>query len=352
VRNRPGLNSELSKRTLNFWFIPGMLVCVFVLSGLCLFFIRRQMNSEEERLRELERLSLDQTQRLFRQEVEQRWQDAYQQFPEQNLSFAGLHAWDQGLGSEILGFCVDNSGILLYPAYQISPDPALGGRTRRSPVRGDPQSGQVAGLPSSPSGEYAISASSRVEDQFRQLLVKRKDRGKVEELCSSLLKEDVRTQIEDGLPLRLPVVTLSLEFNEASPDQTGSQGLAVDSLLQAYAQDLIPITPGSLSWLERLREQCSSRNNQPAWLKGEILVARLVRQRQFAEKFLPRINLLLRRNLYNVSRLDLPVEYLTSDPSENAVLVACKFTNHPSLALVGIAIHLEGLCRQLEETVA
>ena len=61
VRNRLVPRSELSARALKYWFIPGMLVCVLVLSGLCLFFIRRQMNSEEERLRDLERLGLDQT---------------------------------------------------------------------------------------------------------------------------------------------------------------------------------------------------------------------------------------------------------------------------------------------------
>jgi signal transduction histidine kinase len=351
VRTHLSSKSELSTRTLNFWFIPGMLVCVFVLSGLCLFFIRRQMNSEEERLRDLERFSLDQTQQLFRQEVEKRWQTAFRQFPERDFDPFVVHAWDLGLGNENLGFCVDNSGMLVHPAYQISPDSGLSAKNHRYGQARDSLSGKPMESAAVSEATEAIRASTNVEDRFRQLLIKRKDRERVEELCVSLMRENIRTQIEDGLPLRLPVVTLYLEFKEATPDIDSSQSLAIDTLLGAYAEDLIPLTPSSASWLGRLREQCRNRRGENAWLQRESMVARLVMQRQFAEKFLGRINLLIRRNLYNVSRFDLPVQYLSSDPSENPVLVAYKFVNRPPLGLLGVAIHLEGLCLQLEELV-
>jgi signal transduction histidine kinase len=342
---------ELSTRTLNFWFIPGMLVCVFVLSGLCLFFIRRQMNSEEERLRDLERFSLDQTQHLFRQEVEKRWQTAFRQFPEKTFDPVVVHAWDLSLGNENLGFCVNNSGLLVHPTYQISPDSGLGGRNHRYRQPRDSLSERPLEATSVSESTETIRASTSVEERFQQLLIKRKDRERVEELCVSLMRENIRTQIEDGLPLRLPVVTLYLEFNETTPDTHGSQGLAIDTLLEAYAEDLIPLTPSSSSWLGRLREQCRNRKGENTWLQRETTVTRLVMQRQFAEKFLGRLNLLLRRNLYNVSRFDLPVQYLSSDPSENPVLVAYKFLNRPPLGLIGVAIHLEGLCLQLEGLV-
>ena len=352
VRNYLASKSELSTRALKFWFIPGMLVCVFVLSGLCIFFIRRQMNSEEERLRDLERLSLDQTQQLFRQEVERRWQAALRQFPEKELAYASLHAWDLSLGHENLGFCVDSSGLLVYPSYQIYAGLESNGRNLPYSQERNLHSGNTALADGGIEAPPPIWAEAGVEERFRQLLIKRKDREKVEELCTSLMTEDLRTQIEDGLPLRLPVVTLYLEFNEVLPDISGTQGLAVDTLLDAYARNVVPITPGSISWLNRLREQCHDRLGQSGWPQRESRVARLVKQRQFAEKFLGRLDLLVRRNLYNVSRFDLPVQYLSSDPSETPVLVACKFLNRSPLGLIGVAIQLESLCRQLEDLLA
>ena len=70
-----------SEQTLAFWFIPALLVCVLVLSGLCLFLIRRQAGSEQNLLREQERLSLDRAQQEFRQKIEQRWQSATKTLP-------------------------------------------------------------------------------------------------------------------------------------------------------------------------------------------------------------------------------------------------------------------------------
>jgi signal transduction histidine kinase len=127
---------------------------------------------------------------------------------------------------------------------------------------------------------------------------------------------------------------------------------AVDTLLEAYARNDIPLTPASMSWLERLEEQCRSRNEELDWRNRELRVDRLLKQRQFAEKFLARINLLLRRNLYNISRFDLPVQYLTSDPSESPVLVAYRFLNQPPVSLLGMVIELDEFCQQLEDTVS
>ena len=352
VRNRLVSRSELSARALKYWFIPGMLVCVFVLSGLCLFFIRRQMNSEEERLRDLERLGLDQTQHLFRQEVERRWQSTLHQFPERELDYPALYAWDLGLGQENLGFCVDSSGVLVYPDYQVSPIMESNEKNLSYNSERNRTSGNATGVTSGVEPAPPIWARADVEEQFRQLLIKRKDRERVEELCTFLMHENIRTRVEDGLPLRLPVVTLYLELNEVLLDLSGSQGLAVDTLLEAYARNWVPLTPSSLSWLTRLREQCHNRPAKSGWVQRETRVARLVRQRQFAEKFLGRINLLVRRNLYNVSRFDLPVQYLSSDPSEIPLLVACKFLNHPPLGLIGVTIYLESLCQYLEDQVA
>ncbi|PYV37438.1 MAG: hypothetical protein DMG06_28050, partial [Acidobacteria bacterium] len=238
--------SQQRRSNPSFWFIPGMLVCVLFLSALCLFFIHRQMNTEEERLHQIERFSLEQAQQLFRSEVEEKWQRAYRQFPQEVAEYQEMNAWDGRLGEDILGFCLDNSGMLLYPAYQIysQQDIALGER-------------------SSP----------------RSFLSKVK-----------------------GLPDELPAITVVLERGELSSHQLERQAGLVDSLLQAYQSGLVPLNPVSLSWLERLQEQCRRRNDQETWLRRESQVSRLVRQAQLAEKFLARLNLLLRRNLYNMAR--------------------------------------------------
>jgi signal transduction histidine kinase len=279
-----------------FWFIPGMLVCVLFLTALCLFFIHRQMNSEEERLHQIERFSLEQTQQLFRGEVEEKWQRAYRQFPEGVPEYQEMSAWDERLGEDVLGFCLDNSGMLLYPAYQIysQQDSALGER-------------------SSPR-----STASRAKE----------------------------------LPEGLPAITLVLELGELSSHELERQAGLVDSLLQTLQSGLVPLNPVSLRWLERLQEQCRRRNDREAWLRRESRVLRLVRQTQFAEKFLARLNLLLRRNLYNMARAEMPAQYLTSDPSEEPVLVVCKFLQRPPLGLLGVAIHLDRVCQAVEDRVA
>src|SRR5205823_8115709 len=144
-------------------------------------------------------------------------------------------------------------------------------------------------------------------------------------------------------------ITLVLERGELSSHELERQAGLVDSLLQAYQSGLVPLNPVSLSWLERLQEQCRRRNDQETWLRRESQVSRLVRQAQLAEKFLARLNLLLRRNLYNMARAEMPAQYLSSDPSEEPLLVVCKFLQRPPLGLLGVAIHLDHLCQSVED---
>jgi signal transduction histidine kinase len=346
--------SQYPPRNPTFWFIPGMLVCVSVLSGLCLFFIHRQVNSEQERLRELERFSLEQTQQLFRHDLESKWQEALRLFPNGLPEYPSMRAWDLQLGEDILGFCLDNSGLLLYPSYQFysMQDLSTGGH-RRPPRRSSPERGFEFPAPSARSGLESSFGSSR-EDSYRQLLaaVARKDRETALRLCASLLSHGLGAFVADGLPAGPPAIAVALELGEASPSDVERQANFVDFLLRSYEGGSVPLTPGSLSWLARIQEQCRRRNDQEAWLRRESQASRLVRQTQFAEKFLARMNLLLRRNLYNVARADLPVQYLTSDPSEEPLLVVCKFLERPPLGLLGLAIHLDGFCSKLEDSLA
>ena len=277
-------------RNPTFWFVPGMLVCVVFITGLCLFFIRRQLHSEEDRLHQMERFSLEQTQQLFRRELEDRWQKALRQFPEGIPEYRRLREWDQRLAEHDLGLCLDTSGLLLYPAYQIYSNQAM------TPLEGN----DVSNLPQG---------------------------GRI--------------------PGELSTLTLALEKGEASLPEIERQASLIDGLLRDYASGSLSLSPPSLNWLVRLREQCRRRDDQEAWLRRESQLARLVNQTQFAEKFLARLNLLLRRNLYNAARSDLPPQYLTSDPPDDPVLVVCKFVNRPPLGLFGLVISLEQVCTKV-----
>jgi signal transduction histidine kinase len=283
--------SRQAPRNPTFWFIPGMLVCVVFITGLCLFFIRRQLTSEEDRLHQMERFSLEQTQQLFRRELEDRWQMAVRQFPQGIPEYVTLQEWDHRLTGESLGFCLDSSGLLIYPAYEIYSGPALG-----------PLDGSSAPI-----------------------------------------------SLVTG---RLSAITLALEGAEASTLETERQAGLIDSLLQEYGSGSRFLTPMSLNWLVRLEEQCRRRNDQESWLHRESQLTRLVKQTQFAERFLARLNLLLRKNLYKNPHADLPTQYLTSDLNDDPVLVICKFMDRAPLGLFGLAINLERICSNLEKLVA
>ena len=269
-----------------------MLVCVVFITGLSLFLIHRQLNSEEERLHQMERFSLEQTQQVFRRELEERWQKASRQFPGGVPEHALLREWDRRLGQENLGFCLDSSGLPVYPAYQIHSSPVI------------------------------ISK---------------------EGLAASSLRE--------RNPAALAASTLALERGAASTRELEQQAILLDELLEDYSAGRLSLTPASLDWLVRLKEQCRRRNDQEAWLQRESELARLVKQTQFAEKFLARLNLLLRRNLYNVARAQLPAQYLTSDPSDDPALVICKFIDPAPLGLFGLDIDLERICSKVEKLV-
>jgi signal transduction histidine kinase len=272
-----------------------MLVCVVFITGLCLFFIRRQLNSDDERLHQMERFSLEETQQLFRRDLEDRWQRAARQFPEGIPEYRALREWDHRLGEDDLGFCLDNSGLFLYPAYQIYSSQPISSRE-------------------------GLGASSLIEA------------GRV--------------------PGALSAATLTLEKGETTTREIEQQSGLIDRLLQDYWSGSLPVTPFSLNWLVRLEEQCRRRNDQEAWLRRESELARLVKQTQFAERFLARMNLLLRKNLYNTARANLPPQYLTSDPSDDSVLVICKFVNRPPLGLFGLVIGLEQVCSKVETLAA
>jgi signal transduction histidine kinase len=59
---------------------------------------------------------------------------------------------------------------------------------------------------------------------------------------------------------------------------------------------------------------------------------------------------LLRRHLYNPARAELPLQVLSSDPSEDPFLVLCQFQAAPSFRLTGIVADLQAFFRSLEAT--
>src|SRR5262249_27522597 len=67
---------------------------------------------------------------------------------------------------------------------------------------------------------------------------------------------------------------------------------------------------------------------------------------------LARMNLLLRRHLYNPARASLPRQYLTSDPSDDPTLVVCKFVDRSPLGLFGVVINLEEVASKIEKVAA
>src|SRR2546421_545957 len=179
--------SQQRRSNPSFWFIPGMLVCVLFLSALCLFFIHRQMNTEEERLHQIERFSLEQAQQLFRSEEEEKWQRAYRQFPQEVPEYREMNAWDGRLGEDILGFCLGNSGMLLYPAEQSdsAPDMARGAPT--SPLscrcKGRGGRGGVHGMKQSKEGQRLAEAhpqrrARQIGSAGRALAVQHVSRGR------------------------------------------------------------------------------------------------------------------------------------------------------------------------------
>ena len=330
-----GLRSE---KTLAFWFIPALLVCVLVLSGLCLFLIQRQAGSEQNRLREQERLSLDRAQQEFRQRIEQSWQNALKTVPATPAVHTALQKWDEGLVPDFLGFWLDDSGVLVFPNYRFVP--------------------QASGLPSllqqtlkrlfASEGTNANHETSTTEENAWRQMLANSERGDAPAAVSSAAAILSRSQEGNPAARALAASVILLEQEEISEGTLIRQAALVDAWLNAYQEGLLALSSDGLPWLRRMHEQCRRRNEKERWLLRETQLFRETRRIQWAEKFLPRLNLLLRRHLYNPARAELPRHVLPSDPSEEPFLVLCTFQSAPSFRLTGVVVDLQTFCHTLE----
>ena len=336
------MTAPRSEQTFAFWFIPALLVCVLVLSGLCLFLIRRQAGSEQNRLREQGRLSLDRAQQEFRQRIEQRWQGAIKTVPADPKVQTALQEWDQELAPEFLGFWLDDSGVFVFPNYQFVsqatglPDPVQQALKRLFAERG--------------SAEKNVPTQDNVADDentWRQMLatVERGDPLKAVSIATAVL---TRSQKSTPAARALAASVIVLEMEESSEGTLIRHATLLDAWLNAFQEGSLPLSSEILPWLRRMHEQCRRRNEKESWLLREQQVFREIRRIQWAEKFLPRLNLLLRRHLYNPARAELPLQVLGSDPSEDPFLVLCQFQATPSFRLTGIVTDLQAFCRSVE----
>jgi signal transduction histidine kinase len=331
-----------SEQTFAFWFIPALLVCVLVLSGLCLFLIRRQAGSEQNLLREQERLSLDRAQQEFRQKIEQRWQSATKTLPANPAVQTALREWDQELAPDFLGFWLDDSGVFVFPNYHFAPqanglpDPIQETLTRL-----------FAASNSAGTNVPNHDTAANDETASRQILatVERGNTAKAVSMATVIL---ARSQKSSPVALVLSASVIVLEMEDISEGTLIRQATLVDAWLNAYQGGLLPLSSDILPWLRRMHEQCRRRNEKESWLLRERRLFREIRRIQWAEKFLPRLNLLLRRHLYNPARAELPLQVLGSDPSEDPFLVLCQFQAAPSFRLTGIVADLQAFCRSLE----
>ena len=333
-----------------FWFVPALLACVLVLSGLCLFLIRRQTRTDEGLLREQERLSLDQTQQEFRRQIESQWQKAMRELPPGSASYAAFRQWDQQLDEPVFGFCLDDSGLLVYPNFQLlaqqgAPtneiNKALSASFADPILSRDPKHGG-----SEPGG------GSR-EENYRRMLeaAERMERDKAIALALNILTDSSDRWLNSGVLASLPASVILLELEEISEKTTLRQAALVDSWLNLYEEGRLSLSAVAFPWLKRMQEQCRRRNEMESWLLRERRVSRLVQQIHWAEKFLPRLNLLLRRHLYNPKRTELPLQILNSDPTEAPFLLLCRFQVAPSIKLVGVAVDLENFCQRFERAI-
>jgi len=331
-----GLRSE---KTLAFWFIPALLVCVLVLSGLCLLLIQRQAGSEQNRLREQERLSLDRAQQEFRQRIEQQWQSALKTVPANPAVQTALQNWDEGLAPDFLGFWLDDSGVLVFPNYRfLSQATALPSLLQQALTRIFASEGRNG-------SNHEISTTE--ETAWRQMLATA-ERGEAPTAVSTAAAILARSQEGSPSALALAASVMLLEKEEISEGTLIRQAALVDAWLNAYQDGSMALSSDVLPWLRRMHEQCRHRNEKESWLLREKHLFREIRRIQWAEKFLSRLNLLLRRQLYNPARGELPLQVLSSDPSEEPFLVLCAFQSAPSFRLIGIVADLQTFCRTLE----
>jgi signal transduction histidine kinase len=331
------------------WFIPATLACIFVLSGLCLFFIQRQSRAEESQLREQERFCLEKTQRLFREVLlQEKWQNAISTLPAPPLRLNELRAWDHNLGEGVFGFSLDNSGMLFYPSYQVYPQPL-----EISPALGQAITESLLDL-SVEHKTQGTKTSLDFEDYQRRLLaaIEKKDREKVVILARLILSEAMDSRFPGGQAAAMKATEALLQFEEITNKSIESHGKLVDAWLDAIARGDVPLSPPILPWIESLQDQCRRRDGRESWVAREKQFARLAQQTHWAEKFVYRLNLVLRRNLYNTTRTQLPTRFLGSDPNDEPYVVMFRFVDHSELSLIGVAVDLDIFSARLQSIVA
>jgi signal transduction histidine kinase len=339
------MTGSRSERTFALWFIPALLVCVLVLSGLCLFLIQRQTGSEENQLREQERLSLDRAQREFRQRIEEQWQTAMRTMPADPANRAALQRWDEGLAPDFLAFWLDDSGVFVFPNYRfdsvafVLPDNVQQALARLFPAPTRSAAANVL--------NHAGAASD--EPALRQMLaaVERRDPAKAVSMAAALL---CRLQRGSLAAPALAASVVVLEMEDISEATLLRQAALVDAWLSAYQEGSLPLSSDILPWLRRMHEQCRRRNEKESWLLRERRLFREARRIQWAEKFLPRLNLLLRRQLYSPARAELPRQVFGSDPAEEPFLLLYQFQATAPLRLTGVVADLQTFCRSLESS--
>ena len=338
-----------SFRNSALWFIPVTLGCIFVLSGLCLFFIQRQSRAEESQLREQERFCLEKTQRLFREVLlPEKWQNAISTLPSAPLHFKEMRVWDQNLGEGVFGFSLDNSGTLFYPSYQVYPQPLEISAALKQSIH------EALFDPAVENRTQGLKGPPDIEDLHRRLLVavEKQDREKALSLAKLILIEGVVSGIAIGQTTATKATEAILQFGELTEKTLDYHGKLVDAWLAAIATGDVPLSPPLLPWVERLQEQCRRRDERESWFTREKQFARIAQQIHWAEKFVYRLNLVLRRNLYNTTRIQLPTRFLNSDPNDEPYIVMYRFVDHSDLSLLGVAVDLELIASHLQATVA
>ena len=333
------MTTQRSEQALTFWFIPALLVCVLVLSGLCLFLIQRQAGSERNQLRDQERLSLDRAQQEFRRRIEQQLETAMKTLPAHPEDRAAIRTWDEGLAPDFLGFWLDDSGVFVFPDYRFDPQTAV--------VPGSLQEILTRLFTIEDLSGRVNRSIADAEDNWLQMLAsaQRGEAAKAVSMAVSILH-----RAHNGSPVEqaLAASVILLEMEEIGQRTLVRQAALVDAWLKGYQEGWLPLSSSNLPWLRRMHEQCRRRNENESWLLRERRLFRETRRIQWAEKFLPRLNLLLRRQLYNPARAELPLRVLGSDPNEEPFLVLCQFQASPGLRLTGVVADLQTFCRSLE----
>lgn len=340
---------EDSFRNSALWFIPVTLGCIFVLSGLCLFFIQRQSRAEESQLREQERFCLEKTQRLFREVLlPEKWQNAISTLPSPPLHFNEMRVWDQNLGEGVFGFSLDNSGTLFYPSYEVYPQPQQISAALSQSIY------EALLDPSVENKNQGLKGAPDREDLHKRLLIamEKRDRDKAVSLAKWVLIEGVFSRIPIDQDTAMKATEALLLFGEQNVKTLDSQGKLVDAWLTAIATGDVPLSPSLLPWVERIQEQCRRRNERESWFAREKQFFRIAQQIHWAEKFVYRLNLVLRRNLYNNARIQLPTRFLSSELNDEPYIVMYRFVDHSELSLIGVAVDLELIVAHLQATVA